>query len=531
MSRCKCDWSAEHGEDEFKRITLPTAEECEQIAMKFRPYLIVKTVDRRERKVYCTRCGQEAMEVKPNWSRLRHGEVAQCPYCGWGAEVAHAGKMGYSCKKMRETVQAVVFHAEDNGWLSAQAVYAIRDYRGKNWDVHENTEYGVTKQYLFRPGCALARIQNWVRGAWKFTKAVTVYEPFTANMNDYWTGIEHRQYTVVGLKENLPKTEMRYSAADLFAEKIRGNFGLLRYLGEYCHRPQLEFLVKLGIDDVVDQLIYWRLAHTELLDWRANDLASFLRLDKQYTKHYMKTNKTIKELEVLQAMQKSGKYDAEVADYLASADELEIRKLQKVAVEQSITKAVRYLIKHGKNALHLWTDYMDMAKKLRYDLSEETVMYPKNLEERHDIAAAAIEVIEDTAKARRMKRRTKVLKERYEYSDSEFAIVVPETIHAIIKEGREQHHCVGSYAEQHCDGKTTILFLRRLSAMNEAYGTIEMSVTDPAKLIQLRGHRNCDTPRRESKDFIDRWLSWVRCGSPRNTQGQPVDATIMEVIA
>ncbi len=530
MSKCRCDWSAEHGEDEFKRITLPTAEECEQIAMKFRPYLIVKIVSRREREVYCTRCGQETTEVKPKWSRLRHGEVAQCPYCGWGAEVVHAGKMGYSCKKMRETVQAVVFHAEDNEWLSAQAVYVIRDYRGKNWDVHENTDYGVTKQYLFRPGCALARIQSWVRGAWKFTKAVTVYEPFAANMNDYWIGIDHRQYTIVGLKENLPKTEMRYSAADLFAEKIRGNFGLLRYLGEYCHRPQLEFLVKLSINDVVDQLIYWHLTHAELLNWRANDLASFLRLDKQYTKHYMKTNKTIKELEALQTMQKSGKYDAEVAGYLASFDELEIRKLQKVADGQPVIKVVRYLKKQGKNALHLWTDYIDMAKKLRYDLSEETVMYPKNLEERHDIAAAAIEVIEDAAKAKRMKRRTNVLKERYEYSDSEFAIVVPETVHAIIKEGREQHHCVGSYAEKHCDGKTTILFLRRTNAMNEAYGTIEMSATDPAKLMQLRGHHNCDTPRRESKDFIDRWLNWVRCGSPRNAQGQPIN-TIMEEIA
>lgn len=174
---------------------------------------------------------------------------------------------------------------------------------------------------------------------------------------------------------------------------------------------------------------------------------------------------------------------------------------------------------------------MDMAKKLRYDLSEETVMYPKNLEERHDIAAAAIEVIEDTAKARRMKRRTKVLKEQYEYSDGKFAIVVPETLQSIIREGKEQHHCVGSYAEQHCAGRTTILFLRRTNDMNKAYGTIEMSVTDPAKLIQLRGHRNCDTPRRESKDFIGRWLKWVRCGSPRNTQGQPIDTTIMEVIA
>lgn len=222
MSRCKCDWSAEHTEDEFKRITPITYKEQEQIEEMFCTYLIVEIKDRRTKNIYCTSCRHSSDFVKPHalhldydpyndfmdYYDLKHGEQTHCPFCGKSAEVVYAGKMGMRCEKMWQRVQAVVFHAEADGWLSAQAIYAVKDYKGKEWDTQ--AEIWPKMQYLFRPGCALQREwwYTWDRKTgWecKWNRTATVYEPFRLKQNDYWTGHDGREYGEIGLYDCLKK--------------------------------------------------------------------------------------------------------------------------------------------------------------------------------------------------------------------------------------------------------------------------------------------------------------------------------------
>lgn len=546
MSRCKCDWSDKYTADTFKRITPITRKEEEQIEAMFRTYLIVKIKDRRTKNVYCTRCRESSDFIKPHnapkldydpyndftdYYGLKHGDKTHCPFCGEPTEIVYAGKMGMQCEKMWQQVKVVVFHAEAGGWLSAQAVYAIKNYRGKEWQTQ--AELWEKQRYLFHPGCALQQEWRWrcIGADWKleWSETTTIYEPFKSGMERMW-GYDGREYEEIGLDECLSRTDMKYSAVDIFFGP-ESNFGLMRYLGEYCHRPQLEMLVKLEMDDILRELIYCRRSNARLLNWRAKTLPEFLRLDKRHTKMFMKSkHRSMQELEVIQMLMREKRYALDITEYMAGLSIETIRQLHEAAENEPLTKVIRYLKKQGSDqAAQLWIDYIRMAKELKYDLTEETVFFPKDLRARHDTATASIELKRDKAKAKKLARRTKILKARYEFTDGEFAIVIPPSMASIIAEGKALHHCVGTYVNRHVDGQTTILFLRKTDDMDRPYGTIEMSVTDAASMIQLRGDHNNDIPRRESEQFIAAWLQWVKNKSPRDAQGNPITETDIEI--
>lgn len=545
MSRCKCDWSAEHTTDEFKRITPIIRQEEEQIEAMFRTYLIFDVHDRRTKSIYCTSCRQTGDFVKPlkfdlgydpyndfaDYYNMKHGDQTHCPFCGNSAEVVYAGKMRGLCKKMYQSVQVVVFHAESDGWLSAVAVCATKNYAGMEWNTQ--VQFDRYAAYLFRPGCALQRVCQYVyddgavRLGW--VNAATIHEPFRGGMHDYFTVYDHREYIEIGLEECLKHTDMRYSAADLFVCDKESDFGLMRYLGEYCHRPQLEMLNKLGLDDILRELIYCRRSNSRLINWKATDLSGFLRLDKRYTKIFMQSeHRSIQELETAQMLQREGCRDQEMLEtsmYLADLRIETIRQLHEAAGNRTITEVVRYLRKQesrARDAAQLWIDYHRMAIDLEYDLTEDTVFFPKDLQARHDAAAQTFKLKQSEIQMKKYKRRYKKLRQMYEFSDGEFTIVVPATMDDIIAEGRVMHHCVGSYANRHANGETTILFLRKNEQPDQPYGTIEMSVINKARVIQLRGYRNNDVPKKESKQFIAVWTEWIVTGSPRDQQGNPI---------
>lgn len=71
----------------------------------------------------------------------------------------------------------------------------------------------------------------------------------------------------------------------------------------------------------------------------------------------------------------------------------------------------------------------------------------------------------------------------------------------IIREGSNLHHCVGTYVSKVADGRSAILFVRRLSNPKKSYYTIEYSDN---KVVQLKGFGNQDPPENVS-NFVDKW--------------------------
>lgn len=79
-------------------------------------------------------------------------------------------------------------------------------------------------------------------------------------------------------------------------------------------------------------------------------------------------------------------------------------------------------------------------------------------------------------------------KEKFEYADDNFSIVVPEEMNKITKEGVYLHHCVGGYISRVAEGKTNILFLRKNEDIDIPFFTIE--VNNHNEVIQIHGLYN-----------------------------------------
>ena len=103
-------------------------------------------------------------------------------------------------------------------------------------------------------------------------------------------------------------------------------------------------------------------------------------------------------------------------------------------------------------------------------------------------------------------------KEKFEYADDNFSIIVPEEMNKITKEGVYLHHCVGGYVNRVAEGRTNILFLRKNDDIEIPFFTIE--VTNNNEIIQIHGLYNRwlgNEP--EAVKFVINWIreKGIRC--------------------
>lgn len=106
------------------------------------------------------------------------------------------------------------------------------------------------------------------------------------------------------------------------------------------------------------------------------------------------------------------------------------------------------------------------------------------------------------------KKMAKLDEERskYNYSDADFTIRLPEKLSEIVNEGSSLHHCVGGYTNSHAEGHTTIMFLRRNNDPTTSFYTIEISNDNTIKQIHGFGNKWLGN-NPEAIPTVMRWLA------------------------
>ena len=182
-----------------------------------------------------------------------------------------------------------------------------------------------------------------------------------------------------------------------------------------------------------------------------------------------------------------------------------------------------------RSVLIEWQDYIDMARRLGWDLSQRTVAMPPRLHERHEEAVKEINALKEReqrekeeALQKEFEERAEALRKKYNISAGGYFIRIAESAEEIRAEGRSLAHCVGGYAERHMNGATTILFLRSMAMPNESLYTIQMTGN---KLMQIHGYKNdlqagSKRPEEVIGWLLNPWLEWVNKGSPRDKNGK-----------
>lgn len=504
--------------------------DLDEVEWQFNQYLFYQG-DRNGRQVWTTCCHQDYyIEGYRDAKRLTgtHGDTMNCPFCGEEVKVICMGRLR-SGVSIQQYIPFLFLHASEDGQtVWAQGYWTTRKLME---DPTGKTLFMPTRCYRFRPGEWRQWEEDYYGGGMVPCSRKWAQEPFTKS--GIYSGYEN--YHVVGY-DCLERSFLRYTGYDapLFRSALWNDSGkrddLIRYLAMASLYPkQVEMLRKAGVEELPAQYIYGKRKNADVFRWKEEDPRKAFRLTKPELKAFLQTNK---KLELLRMY-----WDGEKTLTFAQCEKL----AQKVGLYLSrevtatakrrhvpVHKVVRKLLKGWDGeirgvalAVHLWLDYIDAAEKLGWDLSNPLIQMPRELERKHDEATQAVQLEEDRLENEKAARLYQDLCETYEFSDGAYLIRPAETATEIIQEGKALKHCVGGYAQRHADGVLAILFLRKVSAPDAPYMTIEMKGKELRQIHGYKNDRNGPDPWKLHKDLLETWLAWVKAGSKRDKEGNP----------
>lgn len=146
----------------------------------------------------------------------------------------------------------------------------------------------------------------------------------------------------------------------------------------------------------------------------------------------------------------------------------------------------------------LLRDYINMSTKLNQEFDK----YPKSLKKEHDITSMNYKVQENAIK---IKDFTNAVNDEeyksYEWKKKEFAIITPNEMRDLVKEGSDLSHCVASYVDSIIEKRCKIFFLRNTNNLESSLATVEVRGTN---VRQAKGYANRSL-KQEERDFISEW--------------------------
>ncbi|EPA8316041.1 PcfJ domain-containing protein, partial [Enterococcus faecalis] len=126
-----------------------------------------------------------------------------------------------------------------------------------------------------------------------------------------------------------------------------------------------------------------------------------------------------------------------------------------------------------------------------------------NLQLAHDNATNTLNLLERELEEQQYQER-KIQLKALETEIDDLLFLAPHSLQEIVEEGQVLHHCVGSqhYLEQHTNGTTTIIFIRRKEEPSMPYFTLEYR---NQQVTQIQGKRNRQEIPEKIKQAVRQW--------------------------
>ncbi|MDU7646232.1 MAG: PcfJ domain-containing protein [Enterococcus faecalis] len=250
----------------------------------------------------------------------------------------------------------------------------------------------------------------------------------------------------------------------------------------YKYRNEIEFLQKIGATTLANEILFndernvfgtWH----KKVDMRIIT-KNWLKANKQRLKttnptfHMLMLEKTLKERKVARI--------EGIENYLHYS---QIKQLPK---EVNLTKFQHWFMRKGERFSY-YMDYLHMLEELNTPFTDD-VLFPKNLQLAHDNATNTLNLLERELEEQQYQER-KIQLKALETEIDDLLFLAPHSLQEIVEEGQVLHHCVGSqhYLEQHTNGTTTIIFIRRKEEPSMPYFTLEYR---NQQVTQIQGKRN-----------------------------------------
>jgi hypothetical protein len=447
--------------------------------------------------------------------RKKHGDKMICPNCGSECIVRYSG-LGHS--NLRDYAYFVYYEKSqlDPNVIVARGIHAARDYgRGyKNIKTLLETEVYYTFEYkkmgkMIKPIC-----ESWNSGYHLgFSKTVHTWinnHPYTCTY-----------YSRESIKKAVQNTPFAWSGWEAY-----GYEDMVKFFDLYSRYPIIEYLNKLGHKSIVMEKLEKGGISYNVINWRGKTAESFFKLTKEEL-CIIKQQK----IEITSWFLYLIKINTE-QNYGLSLPEVKILSQNTIGIgeidgfEHTFSKymnfkeAFKYCLKQRKIstrsyfALNMvardWGDYVSECKKLNMDISDMRVLFPNDLHKAHLNTTDQIKYAEDKALTEKIIARLPELS-RYYVQSGQFMIRPAESSFELVEEGKALNHCVGRYAKDHAEGKTCILFIRKVEEPDKPFYTAEFK---DGKLVQVRGFRNCIPEDKALLAFIEKFKVDVLTAKP-----------------
>lgn len=311
------------------------------------------------------------------------------------------------------------------------------------------------------------------------------------------------------LKGILKNSEWKYCGLDHFTGK---HMNITNYLWAYNKYPVLEMLSKLGYNRLLKHIIhmglYWG-GIGGLLDTSKK----YLGLNKEVFTRALRLKLDIYGIEFINTLWELGRQmtDKQVMWVINNANTEIYTQVTRFVSPQ---KAINYVSKHTpadadrmqfsdrRHFMTTWRDYLTQCVSLNMDMKSDFVLFPKNLNQKHDELTRLIKAKEDKVINEGIMRQYDKWNEQLSYQAGQLSIEVAATHKLIIDESSALRHCVGTgrYAERMAKGENLILFIRKAG---KPYHTVEFN-HEEVKIVQNRGFRN-KAPTKDVEKFINKW--------------------------
>lgn len=266
----------------------------------------------------------------------------------------------------------------------------------------------------------------------------------------------------------------------------------------YKYRNEIEFLQKIGATTLANEIIFDDYRNVFGLYFHKADMRVITKKWLKANKHKLKANNpTFQELMLENTLKE---LNAPMIDGIEKY--LHYSQIKQLPKEVNLTKFQKWFIRKGER-FDYYMDYLHMLEELDTPLNDDTVLYPENLQVAHDNAVNTLNLLKSEIEEKEYEERKKQIKV-FEAEIDDLLFLTPHSLQEIIQEGSILHHCVGSqrYLEQHKQGATTIVFIRKKEEPNLPYFTLEYR---NQQVTQIQGKRNRQEVPEKIKQAVRQW--------------------------
>jgi DNA-directed RNA polymerase subunit RPC12/RpoP len=485
-------------------------------AFKNNKYIFYKKVGSKVHGL-CSACGE-----KVEASKAKHNEAGRCPACRAKITFRAINK----AKSYEDTTIVSIMQKMSDG------KYVIRYFKAhlKFKECSDDTS-NFPDEILGKLSDPIMTYWEGSREILKIQNGVTLYEQYEElwnyNKSQCEWRKEHKRSVFFNkellrdsnpflykknLKGIVKNTKWKYSGLD----HLKQNYmNISDYIYTWERYPAIEMLSKLNYQTLLNQIIH------RTTKWGGT--AGILKMDekrlglsKNVLNRAIRLELEVEGIEFISTLEELGKNltDEQIIWALENTHTETFTEILKWISPQKLINYVEKntdpVTKRGftsssadkNHFVTTWRDYLQQCEKLELDTKSNFVLFPRNLQEKHEEYTKLIKLKKSKILDQGIKVQYDKWNELLSYQAGNLKIEVAESHKLILEEGQTLRHCVGGsrYSENMAEGKNLILFLRK---NNKPYYTIEFN-TEKMKVIQNRGLKN-KSPSKEVEKFINKW--------------------------